>query len=174
MHPSFIQQHRSALLVFSVGVAVALLFAFVPPLHAFITGIDRLGYVGMFIAGLLYTSAMTSATATIIIAQAGPSLQPLLIGLVGGLGAMTFDTAIFLFSRNESAHGWLAHVLVRIRERRHVPNWAFLFLGGLIIASPLPDELAAGLLGITYRKLGPFLVLSFVANALGIYLISNF
>ena len=46
------------------------------------------------------------------------------------------------------------------------------FIGGLIIASPLPDELGLTLLGLARMRPSRFLLLSFTFNSIGILLIA--
>ena len=50
-------------------------------------------------------------------------------------------------------------------------RWFTFFLGGIIIASPLPDELGIGLLGFSKMKVSWFVPVSFVFNFIGICLI---
>src|SRR3989338_2180874 len=50
-------------------------------------------------------------------------------------------------------------------------RWLSLFVGGLIIASPLPDELGISLLGFSKVKISRFVPLSFAINFIGIVLI---
>ncbi|MFH0828831.1 MAG: hypothetical protein V1907_01480 [Candidatus Kerfeldbacteria bacterium] len=169
----FLQQHRTTIIVFSLGILIAVAFIVFPFLKTAIGGIGGLGYFGSFILGILYSGTLTSATATVILLEKAPSLHPFLIGIVGGIGAMLFDAIFFVIGRKESEHGWLARTLVKLRERRHVPNWFSMVVGGIILASPLPDELAAGLLGVTHTKVLPFLALSFFCNAIGIFLVSS-
>lgn len=165
------QQNRVVALVFSVGILLALSFTFVPSLHQVIIGLQHFGYFGVFISGALYSSTLMSATATVVLVASSDTLHPLLVGVVGGLGAVLFDTIFFLIGRRESRQGPLARFVSRINARRHIPSWAVLVLGGLVLASPLPDELAAGLLGATNGKLIPFLTLSFACNAVGIMIL---
>ena len=44
-------------------------------------------------------------------------------------------------------------------------------MGGLIIASPFPDELGIGLLGFSKMRTRWFVLLSFTFNFIGIFLI---
>ncbi len=50
-------------------------------------------------------------------------------------------------------------------------RWLTFLIGGLIIASPLPDELGLTLLGFSKAKTSLFLILSFTFNFIGIILI---
>lgn len=170
----FIAHHKTSLLAFTAGVGIALCFAFIPGLHRIIDRIDELGYLGIFIGGLLYGSALTASTATLIFVNAGPEFNPVLAGVIGGLAAALYDTVVFLVIRREAGHGWIAGAIARWRERHHVPDIFSFVVGGLIMASPFPDELASGLLGVTNGKIVPFLLTSFAANAIGIFILCEF
>ncbi len=50
-------------------------------------------------------------------------------------------------------------------------RWLTFLAGGLIIASPLPDELGISLLGFSKMKTSWFIPLSFAFNFIGILLI---
>jgi hypothetical protein len=50
-------------------------------------------------------------------------------------------------------------------------RWLSLFVGGLIMASPLPDEVGISLMGMSKIKVPWFVTLSFVFNFIGIVLI---
>jgi hypothetical protein len=173
MNSGFMMHHRKELAVFGIGILVALIFLTIPALHDILRMVDRLGYPGMLLAGMMYGSGLTASMATVIFVDAPQNLNPFVIGLLGGLGAALYDLFIFLITRREAEHGWLASVITRLRQRRNVPNWVTLAAGTLILASPLPDELAAGLFGINHSKAQPFFLLSFASNALGVMLLSG-
>jgi hypothetical protein len=101
-----------------------------------------------------------------------------LTALFGGIGAVVGDMIIFRFVRDRlSEHlmelikheggGKRVRALFRLRSFR----WFTALVGGLIIASPLPDELGISLLGCEKMKTSRFIPLSFVFNFLGIFLI---
>lgn len=173
MNTAFARHHKTPLLAFGIGVVLAVLFVAFPAFHSLLSKVDRLGYPGMVLAGIMYGSAVTSSIATVVFVNTPPHLNPIVVGLIAGLGAAAYDLVLFLITRKETEHGWLAAAFARMRERRHVPNWTTLVLGMLILASPLPDELAAGLFGINRSRAMPFFFLSFASNALGIVLLSG-
>lgn len=173
MNSSFITHHKKEIAAFSIGVILAVIFLAVPNLHRALGAVDRLDYPGMFLAGLMYGSGLTSSIATIIFIDSPPHLNLLVVGMLGGLGAAIYDLIIFLITRRESEHGWLAVVVARIRQRRYVPNWLTMTIGSLILISPLPDELAAGLFGLNNNRAKTFFVLSFVSNTVGVLLLSG-
>lgn len=173
MFGSFIRHHKKEVAGFGLGLILAVFFFSVPSLHRALGTVDQLGYLGMFLAGLMYGSGLTASIAMIIFIDSPPGLNLIAVALLGGLGAAIYDLSVFLITRRESEHGWLANVIARLRERRYVPNWVTLTIGSLILISPLPDELAAGLFGVNHSKAIPFFFLSFASNTLGVLLLSG-
>ena len=134
-----------------------------------------------FIAGMFFTSITTTAPAIAVLGelslQAPPGGGLLLIAVVGGAGAVIGDYLIFMFVRDRVSDD-IAYLLKRTGTPRffkifHRKTFRRLlpFIGGLIIASPLPDELGLTLLGIVRMHTSRFLFLSFVFNSAGILLI---
>jgi hypothetical protein len=87
------------------------------------------------------------------------------------------DYILFSFVRDRVSDD-VAYLLARTGTprfvnlfRRHTFRWVLPFIGGLIIASPLPDELGLALLGMAKMRTNRFLLLSFAFNATGIFLI---
>jgi len=52
-------------------------------------------------------------------------------------------------------------------------SWTLPVIGAIIIASPLPDEMGVGLMGISKLKTKQFILLSFILNSIGIFLIAS-
>ena len=44
-------------------------------------------------------------------------------------------------------------------------------IGAIIIASPLPDELGVSLMGMSQMKASRFILLSYILNSIGIFLV---
>jgi hypothetical protein len=70
--------------------------------------------------------------------------------------------------------------LLKLRKRKRLRQllegrgfrWLTFFAGGLVIASPLPDELGISLLGLSRVRIRWFVVVSYAFNFLGILLIA--
>lgn len=170
---AFIRHHTREILVFGLGLGLAALFVFVPELHALLRRVDSLGYLGMFLAGLMYGSGLTSTIAVVIFVEAPSDLNPWLVGLIGGLGSAIYDLTIFYVTRREAQRGWLASTINRLSQYRRVPNWMATTAGVLILVSPLPDELAAGLFGLKSGRARTFFLYSFASNAIGILILNG-
>ncbi len=132
-----------------------------------------------FISGLFFTSVFTTAPAVAVfgtLVHGGGNL--VLISLVGAAGAVLGDLLLFMFVRDRVSDD-ITHMLkrrtvgrLRALLRRPTFKWFVAFIGGLLIAWPLPtDELGMALLGMTKLKIRTFIVLAFCFNAAGIFLV---
>lgn len=130
------------------------------------------------VAGAFFTSIVTTAPAMAILGElALQGHHPFLTALVGAVGAVCGDYLIFAFVRDRVSDD-IAYLIQRTGTprvfkvfRRKTFRRLLPFIGALIIASPLPDELGLALLGLSHTKTGRFILISFVFNALGILLI---
>jgi hypothetical protein len=50
-------------------------------------------------------------------------------------------------------------------------HWLPLFVGGIILASPLPDEVGVSILGVAKMRPSRFMLMSFFFNSIGILVI---
>src|SRR3989338_8904963 len=131
-----------------------------------------------FIAGMFFTSVMTTAPAIAVLGVLSFHINPLALAIAGGLGAVCGDYLIFAFVRDRLGDDF-AYLIKRTGTPRFFKifhrksfRWVLPFIGGLIIASPLPDELGLALLGLARMRTGRFLLLSFALNSAGILLIA--
>jgi hypothetical protein len=139
--------------------------------------IGALGYFGAFITGILFVSVFTIAPAGILLYHLSSFLNPFLIALFAGAGAVIGDYLIFRFFKDKVFQE-LQPVFVKNGGRRLLKlfktpyfSWAIPFIGAFIIASPFPDEVGVGLLGMSKLKNWQFMFLSFILNAIGILFI---
>ncbi len=132
-------------------------------------------FLKSFVAGMFFTSVFTTAPAVVLLAEiADVSQSVFLVAFVGALGAMTVDLFIFRFIRDNlgddvfciigSERGTKMRSLFRLKFFR----WFTFLLGGLIIASPLPDELGLAMLGLSKTHPRTLIAVSYVFNFLGI------
>ncbi len=136
------------------------------------------GHIGSFIAGMFFTSAFTTAPAIAALGEISLVNGVIETSLWAALGAVIGDMIIFRFVRDRMAD----HLLEILPHKRGVRRFARLMkfrffryltflVGGLIIASPLPDELGVSLLGLSKMRTLYFVPLSFAFNFMGICLI---
>lgn len=139
----------------------------------------KLGIVGIFITGTLYTYGFTGGLATFLIILIAKDNHPIFLAIIGGLGALTADLTIFRLIRN-GLNKEINH-LARTRFFKAIGSWPVIkhrisrdILGLLVIASPLPDEFGIAILSrdkLIGSKL--FAVIAFLTNAIGIYIIAT-
>ena len=133
--------------------------------------------VASFVTGAFFTSVMTTAPAIAVLGVLSLHANPLIVALVGGAGAVCGDYLIFAFVRDRLGEDF-AYLLRREGSPRFFKifhrksfRWVLPFVGGLIIASPLPDELGLALLGVAKMRTSRFILISYAFNTAGILLI---
>ncbi|MBI3114573.1 MAG: hypothetical protein HYZ07_01295, partial [Candidatus Harrisonbacteria bacterium] len=161
--------HDIGIIVLSVIAAV--LLAKTGALQSILTATREIEFVGSFIAGIFFTSIFTTAPAMVVLGQIAQANSPLPVALFGGLGALLGDLIIFRFVKDRLSEDMLSLLRERRRIRailhRRFFRYLTMFLGTIIIASPLPDELGLALLGFSKVRMSLFVPFSFFANAAG-------
>lgn len=161
---------------------MSLLFAFflsrLEAFHIFLLNLGSFGYIGAFIAGMLFVSTFTVTTGAVIILVLAEKLSAIEIGFIAAMGAVVGDFTIFKFVKNRLTDE-IEEVYKKIDHNNHVSkllhtsyfSWLFPVFGAFIIASPLPDELGVSLMGISKMKTYQFILLSFLLNFVGIFIV---
>ncbi len=178
-------KHNNLIFIFlSTSFAVYMLTA--PEIVAFIENTGDMGYIGAFISGFFFSSLFTAPIATAALIILGKTLNPFLIALVGAFGAASADIIIYSAVRKSIEKFSEEIDELKLFIERHSPvhinpanrllhELKFYFtpiLAGFIMASPLPDELAVGLLGAAHYGKKKMLIISYVANFIGIVILA--
>lgn len=162
---------------FVFSVLLAVFISRFEAFHSFLLQLGDFGYLGAFIAGMLFVSTFTLATGAVILLVLAERLSPIEIGIVAGLGAVVGDLTIFRLIKDNlldeitplyNAFGG-KHVTSVFHSKYF--SWTLPVIGAIIIATPFPDEIGVSLLGISKMKTYQFLLLSFILNAIGIFLV---
>lgn len=138
----------------------------------------QFGVVGSFVEGFFLTSVLTTIPAIVAILGSAAYVPAWELALVGGLGAVCGDLLVFRFVQSKLVEHILRVALhpsvMKIGARIAAgPLWWLGPLGGVIvIASPLPDELGLLMMGLSHIRLYQCILLFYLANAGGIYLIA--
>lgn len=180
--PSFrIQYPKLALLVTSFVLSYMLYahgaFDALPELF------KGMGYLSVFLAGMLFSIGFTAPFGLFMLIEMAPQVHPLLAALVGGLGALIIDLIIFEAARLSlhdelkrlMAAGWF-RTAIKLLYHEQFPERARTYLlwsvAGLLIASPLPDEIGVTMLSgvgsINFKRLT---ILCFTMDTLGILVV---
>ena len=174
-----IWKHRNTILIIlSILVAVALLKS--EFINDFISRLGELKYVGVFLSGMFFSYGLTTAPAISILYLLAKNLNNIfLVALVGSFGALLSDYIIFTFVKYKVTKE-IKQIADEIHFHPKFNRWAYRlmrkiapFIGGLLIASPLPDELAIAVLGTSRIKEGSFLIISYVSKFIGISIIAG-
>ena len=166
---------NTALLLF--GLAAFLYLVQLPAVDDFLRNLGELGYIGAFIAGLFFVSTFTAAPAGVVLYHLAGNLHPVEVSLLAGLGAMFGDYLIFRFMKDgvfdelRPLLGGVSRHYLRPLLRTPLFAWILPVLGAAMIASPLPDEIGVGILGLSKIRRWQFLVVTFLLNVIGIFLI---
>lgn len=170
-------KYKNLTLLF-LSILVAFFLSQYEPFHMLLLNLGNFGYLGAFIAGILFVSTFTVATGAVILLVLAERLSPIEIGIIAGLGAVVGDFLIFRFIKDNLAsevndiyeHIDGNHHIKRIFHTKYF-SWTLPVIGAIIIATPFPDEIGVSLMGISKMKAYKFLVVSFVLNTIGIFLI---
>lgn len=128
--------------------------------------------------GMLFISTFTVGIGALVLLLLAQNFSALELGLIAGLGAVFGDFTIFSLIKN-NLNSELARVYSLIDSKHHFTkllhskyfSWSLPVIGAVIIASPFPDELGVTLMGISKMKTYQFLLISFILNAIGIFLV---
>ncbi|MDP2874371.1 MAG: hypothetical protein Q8N84_03725 [bacterium] len=163
-----------------LGAALALVLSQIEPFRLWLMGLHSYGYLGVFLAGMLFVSTFTVALGATVLFYLAASLKPVEIALIAGFGAVLADYVIFRFVKNR-LRDELLEIYKEVDRKNRLKkmfhsrffSWSLPVMGAIIIASPLPDELGVGLLGFSEVKTSRFLLLSYLLNSTGIFLVTS-
>lgn len=135
----------------------------------------------VFIAGVLFSFGFTAPFAVGLFLTL-PITHIITASLIAGVGSLVGDLFIFLFIKMSLMDEFieLEHTtpfrairhLIRSKFSAHVRNYFLYIFAGIIIASPLPDEIGVTMLaGLTSLHKVKFALLSFILHSAAIYLL---
>lgn len=135
-------------------------------------------FLGDFLAGLFYTSFLTSPISLAMLVVLAEDSNPIFLALIAGLGAALGDFLIVKLFRERlnkefkevTHHKFVLKVDNFLAENRL--GFVKQALGIIIIASPFPDEIGLFLLGASTLKYKDILIITYVLNTVGILLFS--
>lgn len=141
------------------------------------------GYVSMFIGGILFAFGFTAPFGIAIFVAMAPIVNPVLGAIIAGAGALLADLSIFQFVRlsfldelskfkASAVAQWMRDKLHRENVPERIRQYVTWSIAGIMIASPLPDEIGVTLIsGLTELKGRPFAITCYTLNTLGVLII---
>jgi len=142
-------------------------------LEKFLLSLGNYEYLGALFAGFFYTYGATTAFSVATFFVLAKVLNPWILALLGALGSIVSEYIIYNFISEKSGK------IIEINNKKYkIPEIKSKFvkkisplIAGFIIASPLPDELAAIFLGAEKYDIKKFIILAFIFNFIGILFI---
>ena len=163
-----------------IGIAIAIFLTETGLLSLFLSSFNNYNIFASFFVGIFFTSVFTLAPASIALANIAAESSVPSVALWGAVGAMCGDLILFFFIRDRF-YVDIINVMKpsKVKKILHSFHFGFLkwlspILGSIIIASPLPDELAISLLGMSKIKATVLMPIAFIGNYVGIYLLALF
>lgn len=160
-----------------LSILVAVVLAKTEILKTFLFATQNTEILGSFLSGMFFTSVFTTAPAIVVLAELAQDNSVIIVAFFGALGALLGDLIIFRFIKDYLAED-ISYLLQKSGYekfteifRRKFFRWLLSFLGALVIASPLPDELGLAMLGLSKTRTKLFVLISFSFNFIGIFAI---
>lgn len=178
------QKPKRSLLLFKdlgiivLSILIAILLVRTGTISALLEATKLQGLLGSLLAGMFFTSIFTTAPAIVTLGELSRFGSILGTAFFGAIGAVLGDLIIFRFIKDRFVEH--LNMVLQLRKEKKLVNaflhlrylrWFTFFLGGIIIASPLPDELGIGLLGVSKIPTKWFICISFAFNFIGILII---
>lgn len=147
--------------------------------QSFFHSLGDLGYISAFFGGMLFAFGFGAPFGVALLLTIADDVNLLIAGIVGGFGALLSDYLLFRFIRVTFADeiermrcsrsfGFINGFVKRTLPPRAV-HYVLAGIAGLVIASPLPDEIGVTILaGLANVSEKAFVVISFSLNTIGI------
>ncbi|MBU0953325.1 MAG: hypothetical protein KKA90_02810 [Nanoarchaeota archaeon] len=177
MHISLRSNFRTQkLAIFIVSAIITVVIMTTPWFQESLLSLGDLGHIGAFIIGFFFSYGMTTIPAIAAFTILAKTMNPFLLALVGAFGAVLSDYLIFHIVRDDivtmaKMKAWRIRIHPKWHLILHLRKLAPL-LGGLILASPLPDEVAMAVFGVGHLKNKMWLAITFTAKFFAILVIA--
>ncbi len=153
-----------ALVALSIVIAIAL--AETGLIHRFLEATQDYELLNAFFAGMFFVSIFTAVPAGVVLVDLAHTMPPMLLAAAGGFGNLCGDALLFYIFRTRiepDGETLIKHSpfkrIYRALQRNAFLHWSAIFLGAIIAASPLPDELGIALMGSSKISRPMFLLL---------------
>ncbi len=176
---SFIKRYKS-LSLFLTGIILAIVMSQISVVQNFLISLHTLGYLGGLIGGMFYVYSFTVGFGVMILTLLSKSLPAFPLVFIAGFGAVLGDSLVFKLTRDtfkDEIKDLYKMIDKKQTLRRAIYSrklkWLLPVLGLFIMGSPIPNEFGVMLLGIANIKKRYFMLLSFILNSTGIYLLTK-
>jgi hypothetical protein len=165
-------------LILGISLVFAIILVWSGFAEKIVWSLGGMKYFGLIIAGMCFTSVFTTAPAIVLLGALSLTTSIPALVLFGGIGAVLGDFIVFHFVKDRISKDFEHMVSLPHRRRlAHIFNSGVFkffvpFIGALVIASPLPDEVGVAMLGLSKVEDKYFIIISFFANMFGILVIA--
>lgn len=175
-------RYKNMLLII-LGIAAGVWIAYNPGVFSFLSDDPSLQYAGAFLMGLMYPVGITTPAAIVGFFQLAKVMNPLLLSAIGALGALATNFVVFYFIRHSmldhldkftKKFNVRIHVVGHVVRKHPVLKHVIPIVAGIIIATPIPTEIAIGIFAAIKFEMKRFLVYAFVFSLVSILLVSQF
>lgn len=128
----------------------------------------------VFLSGAMYSFSFTAGLSVLLFSELSITRDMVLpLSLIAALGGLLSDLLIFRFIKDVILNelGDHAKKMIAKATKTKVAKVCLGVLGGVIIASPLPDEIGLTFMGVSKIKFWELVVLTYMLDTLGCYLI---
>lgn len=186
-HPSILQKVRQRftykypkITIFVLVIIIAYLIFKNPLVAQPLQALGNFSYLGVFIAGLLFSYGFTTPISVGLFITLDPS-NIFLAAIVGGIGAYIADYTIYKIVKTSFMDEFeliektrpmqVLEKKIKTSFSKKMQLYLLFFCAGFVIASPLPDEVGVALLaGVGHIKPSTFTIVSLVGNMVGIFI----
>lgn len=181
MHPQKLHWRYKNLSFLVLGLVAGILLYKSELFRSIILDLGFLGYLGAFLAGLLYDSTFTVATSIAILLILADKIPLLLLTLIATCGAVLGDYLMFRFVKDglieelkpvaklfEYEIGKKRVLFIKHLVHSRYFHWTLPVVAAIMVGSPFPNELAIIILGAAGVRTRSLLSISLVFNFLGI------
>ncbi len=177
------------LTLLAASTLFAIVLTYFNAFEKFFESLGSFGYLGAFIAGILFPITFTSPIAVFAFFYLGQHYHLLSVVGLGAIGAVLGDLIIFTFIKGGTiaeieeirrehriahpVHGHRKRHEALVKLFRSKPFHALaLFIGGLLILMPGPDEFGIAILALYKMDTKKFIPLSLILNTGSILLVT--
>ncbi|MDP3888586.1 MAG: hypothetical protein Q8Q24_00935 [bacterium] len=174
---NFLHWKHKNIILFALSIVFAIVVFQNLRLEEILPRLGSFGYFGAFIGGAFFASTFTVVSGALLVLALIKILPLPQVMLFAIAGAITFDFLVFKFIKRgvteeikpiyEKIEG---HHLKKLLHTKYFA-WTLPVIGGFIIASPLPDELAVSLMSIGEMSTSRFMLVSILSHMVGISLL---
>lgn len=164
-----------------IAIITAYLLFAKTPLGIYVSNLGNLSYFGVFISGIFFSFGFSAPFSAGFFIALKPD-NPILFAIIGGLGALISDMFIFSLIKVSFKKEFISLEKTPAMKKigklfetsflKKIKVYLLYAFAGILIASPLPDEIGVIMLsGLTKIKVLNLAIISFVLNTIGILIL---